>query len=193
MVREGMLWPQRPGSSLYESLMGPAVWSTLPAIVRRLHHEGSATGRFTIRRGRGPLSAVVGWLCRFPSPGEDVPTRLKVRRDGPVQHWERDFGGHALATAQWLRAEGMLVEKLGPVECVFRLHATGQGLLFESVGAWLRLGPLRLRIPTPIAPRIDAITTALADGMHVRVSIGMALTGGLLTYEGLVRPEEKSP
>jgi hypothetical protein len=187
-----MLWPERPEGSLYERLMGPA-WSTLPAIVQRLHHEGSATGRFTIRRGQGLLCTVVGWLCRFPAPGEDVPTRLKVRRDGPVQHWERDFGGHALATAQWLRTEGVLVERLGPVECVFRLHASAQGLVFESVGAWLRLGPLRLRIPTLIAPRIDAATTALPDGMHVRVSIGMALTGGLLTYEGHVRPEEKSP
>lgn len=187
-VAEGLLLTQGD-ASLYERLMG-AAWSTLPAIVRRLHHEGSATGRFTIRRGRGPLSTVVGWLCRFPAPGEDVPTRLRVRQEGPVQRWERDFGGHALATAQWLREDGLLVEGLGPVECVFRLHATKEGLVFESVGAWLCLGPLRLRLPTLIAPRIDAATTALPDGMHVRVSIGMALTGALLTYEGHVRPEE---
>jgi hypothetical protein len=29
--------------------------------------------------------------------------------------------------------------------------------------------------------------------MHVRVRIGAALVGGLLTYEGLVAPEEESP
>lgn len=184
--------PTEPEASLYERLVGPD-WATLPSIVRRLHHEGSASGRFTIRRGKGLLSALVGWLCRFPAEGEDVPTRLVVRQDGPVQRWERAFAGHALATAQWLREDGLLAEGLGPVECVFRLHARTGGLVFEFQGAWLRVGPWRLRLPTLFAPRIDAVTTAMPEGMHVRVNIGMALTGGLLTYEGLVRPEEESP
>lgn len=190
-----------PGSSLvavaeaptlYARLLGTD-WDGLSALVRRLHREGSATGRFSIRRGRGPLASLVGWLCRFPAAGEDVPTRLVVRAEGHGQRWERSFGGHALATAQWASGDGLLVERLGPVECVFRLRAVSGGLVFEPAGAWLRLGPWRSRLPRVFAPRIEAAATEAPEGMHVRVSIGTALTGGLLTYEGHVRPEEESP
>jgi hypothetical protein len=180
-----------PVPSLYVQLLGSA-WDGLPTIVRRLHLEGSATGRFTIRRGRGVLAALVGWLCRFPAPGEDVPTRLLVRRDGPVQRWERTFNGHALATVQRAWREGWMAERMGPVECAFHLRPVERGLVYEFVGAWLCLGPWRLRLPRLLAPRIEGTTLEVPGGMHVRVSIGMALTGGLLTYEGDVRPEEES-
>lgn len=178
--------------SLYASLLGPE-WAGLPAVVRTLHQEGSATGRFSIRRGRGPLAALLGWLCRFPRAGEDVPTRLVVRRDGPVQRWERAFAGHGLVTTQWAWEDGLLGEQLGPVVCVFRLRAVERGLLFEPAGAWLRLGPWRVRLPRVLAPLIEARTSEAPEGMHVRVSIRSALAGVLLTYEGHVRPEVSSP
>ncbi len=177
--------------SLYARLLGDT-WAELPPMLRRMHREGRAAGRFTIHRGRGVVHALLGWLCRFPAAGEDVPTRLVVRREGDGQSWERTFGTHALATAQYAR-EGLLVERLGPVECVFRLRAEGRALLYEQVEAWLRLGPWRLYLPGPLAPRIDATVEEAPAGMHVRVRIGAALVGGLLMYEGLVAPEEESP
>jgi hypothetical protein len=179
-------------SSLYAGVLGPA-WTRLPPLVRRLHREGRASGRFTIRRGPGVLAALAGWLCRFPPAGEDVPTRLVVRREGVGQRWERTFGTHALATAQRAREDGLLVEQLGPVECVFRLRAEGRGLLYEQVGAWLRLGPWSLPLPRLLSPHIQAEAVEASGGMLVHVRIGSALTGGLLTYEGLVTPEEESP
>jgi hypothetical protein len=176
--------------SLYAELLG-AAWVGLPPVLRRLHGEGRAAGRFTIRRGTGVLPALLGWLCRFPAAGEDVPTRLVVRREGAGQRWERTFGTHALATAQCARG-GLLVERLGPVECVFRLRVEGPGLLYEQLGAWLCLGPWRLPLPGPLAPRIQAEALEVAEGMRVHVRIGSALVGGLLSYEGLVIPEEES-
>ncbi|HEY0094345.1 MAG TPA: DUF4166 domain-containing protein [Archangium sp.] len=178
-------------TSLYAELLGDT-WAELPPLVRRMHREGRASGRFTIHRGQGVVRALLGWLCRFPAAGEDVPTRLVVRREGAGQSWERTFGTQALATAQYAR-EGRLIERLGPVECVFRLRAEGRALLYEQVGAWLRLGPWRLYLPGPLAPRIDATVEEAPTGMHVRVRIGAALVGGLLMYEGLVAPEEESP
>jgi hypothetical protein len=177
--------------ALYEQLLGPA-WGGLPPVLRRLHGEGRATGRFTIRRGRGVLSALLGWLCRFPAAGEDVPTRLVVRREGAGQCWERTFGTHALATVQCARG-GLLVEQLGPVECVFRLRAEESGLHYEQIGARLCLGPWRLPLPGAFAPRIQAEALEVAEGMRVHVRVGSALVGGLLSYEGLVIPEEESP
>lgn len=181
-----------PEPSLYVRLLGPA-WEGLPAVVRRLHLEGRATGRFSIRRGRGFLASLVGWFCRFPAPGEDVPTELVVRRDGPVQRWERTFDGHALATVQRAWRDGWMAEQMGPVECAFRLRAVDGGLLYDFVGAWLCLGALRLRLPRLLAPHIEGTTLEVPGGMRVRVSIRMALAGELLTYEGDVRPEDASP
>jgi hypothetical protein len=179
-------------SSLYAGVLGPG-WEALPARVRRLHQEGHATGLFTIRRGVGPLSALLGWLCRFPSSGEGVPTRLKVLKDGDGQRWERSFGGHALATVQRAWEGGRLGERFGPVECVFRLRALEDGIAYEQVGAWLCLGPWRLPLPRVLAPRIEATTTDALQGMRVHVKIGAAFLGWLLIYEGLVSPEEEAP
>jgi hypothetical protein len=179
--------------SLYPSVLGPD-WNGLPPIVRRLHEPGSATGPFSIRRGAGPLSALIGWLCRFPAAGESVPTRLVVRQEGEVQHWERTFGGHSLGTVQRALEAGRMGEKLGPVECVFRLRVVEGGLAYEQVAAWLCVGPWRLPLPRLLAPRIEGLVTEAAPGMKVRVRIGTAFTGWLLTYEGLVSPQqEESP
>ena len=178
--------------SLYASVLGPE-WEALPAIVRRLHQEGSFRGRFTIRRGQGALSAVLGWLSRFPAAGENVDTRLVVRRDGALQHWERSFGGHALATVQCAREGSLMGERFGPMECVFRLRPVQGGLTYEQVGAWLSLGPLRLRIPRALAPRIECTATEAPGGMAVTVRIGSGLTGWLLVYEGIIQPGEEAP
>jgi hypothetical protein len=178
--------------SLYADLLGPT-WRGLPPLVRRLHREGCATGRFAIHRGRGVLPALLGWLCRFPSAGEDVPTRLVVRREGAGQCWERTFGTHALATRQYAGGEGLLVERLGPLECVFRLRVEGPGLVYEQVETWLCLGPWRVPLPALLAPRIQAEALEVTAGMRVHVRIGSALVGSLLAYEGLVTPEEESP
>ena len=45
-------------------------------------------------------------------------------------------------------------------------------------------------LPRLLAPRIEATTTEASHGMHVQVKIGSALLGWMLTYEGLMSPEE---
>jgi hypothetical protein len=175
--------------SLYAGLLGPD-WERLPPRVRQLHSEGRASGRFHVRRGPGLLVAVLGWLLRLPPAGEDVPTRLVVRREGATQAWERAFGDHALVTLQHVWPEGLLAERLGAVACVFRLCAEGRGLRYEQVGAWLCLGTWRLRLPRLLAPRIEAEALEAPEGMRVHVRIGAPLVGRLLSYEGWVSPEE---
>ena len=178
--------------SLYMGVLGPD-WERLLALVRRLHQEGGATGRFTIRRGQGVLASLLGWLCRFPAAGEDVPTRLLVRREGAVQHWERSFGGHTLASVQCAWEGGRMGERFGPVECVFQMRVVEGGLSYDQVGAWLCLGPWRLRLPRLLAPRVEGLAIESAQGMSVSVKIGSAFTGWLLTYEGHIQPEETAP
>jgi hypothetical protein len=181
-----------PAPSLYAGVLGSG-WAQLPSIVRRMHEEGRATGRFTIRRGSGPLPALIGWLLRFPSPGEGVSTRLEVQREGDGQRWVRSFDGHLLVTAQRAWEGGLLGERLGSVECVFRLRAVDGGIVYEQVKAWLCLGSWRLPLPRLLSPRIEAVTAPAPQGLRVHVKIGAALIGWLLTYEGLVSPEEEAP
>src|SRR6218665_4179920 len=145
-----------PETSLYARLLG-ADWERLPERVRRMHVEGRASGRFTIRRGPGLLAALVGGLCRFPPAGEDIPTRLAVHREGEGQRWERAFGPHALATRQHVWPGQRLVEGPRPPGGGFPPRPPGPGLRFEQVGAWLRLRPgdpppPRLRSPPIHAP-----------------------------------------
>lgn len=178
--------------SLYASLLG-AGWEALPAIVRSLHQEGRFRGRFTIRRGQGTLSALLGWLSRFPSAGENVDTRLVVRREGAVQHWERSFGGHVLASVQRAREGTLMAERFGPMECAFRLRPVEGGLTYEQVGAWFCLGPWLLPMPRLFAPRVECTAKEAPGGMAVTVRIGSGLTGWLLVYEGLIQPGEEAP
>jgi hypothetical protein len=178
--------------SLYAGVLGPG-WEALPAVVRRLHQEGSFSGRFTIRRGQGALSALLGWLSRFPAPGEDVDTRLVVRQEGALQRWERSFGGHVLTTVQRAHEGSLVGERFGPVECVFRLRLVEGGLTYEQVGTWLWLGPWRLPLPRLLAPRIECTATEAPGGMAVHVRIGTGFTDWLLVYEGVVRPGEAAP
>lgn len=183
---------QMQGASLYEEVLG-ARWSHLPALVRRLHAPGRARGSFTIRRGTGPLAVLIGWLSRFPAAGEQVPTQLVIRQEDSLQRWERTFGGHALTSVQRAREGGLMGEQLGPVECVFQLRSVEGGIAYEQVGARLCVGPLRLPLPRMLAPRIEATAIECPEGMQVRVTIGSALVGWLLTYEGLVSPEQEGP
>ena len=74
------------------------------------------------------------------------------------------------------------------MECVFQVRPVEGGIAYEQAGARLCLGPLRLPMPRVLAPRIEAVAIAVPEGMQVRVTIGSALAGWLLTYEGLVRP-----
>ncbi|HEX8701436.1 MAG TPA: DUF4166 domain-containing protein [Myxococcaceae bacterium] len=178
--------------SLYASLLGPG-WEALPAIVRRLHQEGSFRGRFTIRRGRGALSSVLSWLSRFPAAGENVDTRLVVRRDGALQHWERSFGGHLLTSVQCAREGSLMAERFGPLECAFRLRPVEGGLTYEQVSAWFCLGPWRLPLPRMFAPRVECTATEAPGGMAVHVRIGSGFTDWLLVYEGIIQSGEEAP
>lgn len=69
-------------------------------MIRALHSEGEALGRFEIRRGRCALARLIGWLCRFPPDGHGVLVQLRVRREAGGLLWQRRFGGVLVETRQ---------------------------------------------------------------------------------------------
>jgi hypothetical protein len=44
-----------------------------------------------------------------------------------------------------------------------------------------------------MSPRIEAEALESAEGMHVHVRIHVAVIGAMLSYEGVILPEEASP
>jgi hypothetical protein len=177
-------------TGLYPRLLG-AAWAELDETVR-LFHGGSAPleahGRFAVHGDSGLPVRLARRLLRLPAPGTDVPVRLTVTPHAQGERWHRRFGQRVLQTEQAERPGGLLAERVGPLVLLFRLQADEAGaLVFQQIGAALRLGPARLPLPRRLAPQVDA--RVQGDGperLRVSVQTSAPLLGRLLAYEGTV-------
>lgn len=180
--------PTRP--AVYPRLLGPA-WQELAAPVQRLH-EGTRTvraaGTFRVRRVRPILAR----LARMPAAGEDVPLKLVITPTDTGEEWHRSFAGEPMVSQQWARPDGLLAERMGALELRFRLTAESGALFYRSVGASLRLGPLRLPLPHGSSAWVTAREKpgATPRRMDVHVEVRMPLVGVVVVYEGPLDIEE---
>jgi hypothetical protein len=175
-------------------------WDLLPPSVRVAHEAGDFAGSFDVRGGEGALARLVARVSRLPAPGRDVRVTLEVREQGDGARWTRRFGPTQLATTrlvttQRVDSRGRLVERLGAIECAFRLLVDEHGLSYEQVGAALALGPLRVPLPRALSPRIVArVADMPAPGAcHVTVGLVVPLAGLVLSYDGVVNPVTTTP
>lgn len=177
---------------LYERLLGDA-WGELGEPVRRLHLRARWAGTFTVRRGRGRVARAVGRLLGLPEGGEAVPLLLSVEPHEGGERWRRDFAGREFVTEQGEHAGALMAERAGPFELLYRLKVEGGALAYYQEGAFLRVRRLRVPLPRPLAPRVEARERAEEGGEGVRVSVRVTapLFGPLVSYEGLVRTSEE--
>ena len=126
----------------------------------------------------------------MPAAAEAVAVTLRIDRAGRHESWRRVFGDHPLTSRQWER-RGLLVEALGPIQCRFRLVATGGALGFEQVGAAFGFGWLALPLPRFLAPRVRGRASVDDDGgvdgvrtVHVVVTISASRLGLIVGYDG---------
>lgn len=84
--------------------------------------------------------------------------------------------------------QALLLEEFGPFVCAFRLCAIPGGLRYEQEYAALRLFGWRFRLPTWIAPRVNARIVGVEGGADTQVEIGVSLLGPVLSYRGITRP-----
>jgi hypothetical protein len=174
--------------NLYATLLGSA-WSTLPPVVRCLHQAGAARGQVTIEGGQNWPARILAQVLGFPSAAREVATQLVIERRGEEQVWSRRFGEHTMISRQRLRAGGLLAERFGAFECLFRLCPTSRGLDYDLVGVALAVAGRRMALPRFVALHGGARTWAEEDAMGIDVSISTPILGRLLRYHGLVRPE----
>jgi hypothetical protein len=182
-----------PHAGLYERIVGVG-WGDLDEPVRRFHTyrgELRGAGKFAVRRGTGLAVRLLARLLGLPEAGEAAALRLSVKtlEDGG-ERWRRTFAGKDFITEQHAYAETLLAERTGPFEMHFSLTAEGGALAYRQVGAALRAGRLRVRLPRRLAPRIEAWERARGDGVDVSVRVTSPLVGLLIEYEGLVKTEE---
>ncbi|HEX9668340.1 MAG TPA: DUF4166 domain-containing protein [Thermoanaerobaculia bacterium] len=178
---------------LYPRLLGPA-WETLDEAVRRMHTVGaglSVRGLFRVWRAPGLLARALCRLARLPPPGEAVETRLVVTGDGERERWARSFGGRPLVSDESAGGDGLLVERVPPLELRFRLEPHAGALHLRQAGVALRLAGLRVPLPAFLAPRVTARETPAGDGaVRVEVAVRAPLLGPIFGYEGTVELSE---
>lgn len=176
--------------SLFEALLG-ADWETLPAPVRALHGtepESRTAGRAAVTRGRSLLACVVAAAVGFPSAGEDVPVDVRLQRIGRRERWVRTFAGRRFASslrAGTGRAEGLLVERFGPLDFHLALVVDGERLRFVVRG-WSLLGLVPL--PRRWAPTGESHETQLDGRFRFHIEIAHPWTGPIVTYDGWLTP-----
>ena len=177
-------------AGLYERLVGDE-WKGLDESVRRFHVRARGEGVFAVRRGEGRFARAVARLMRLPPGGKAVPLLLSVEPHAGGERWRRNFAGREFVTEQSGHAGPLLAERAGPFELHFRLSVEEGALAYRSEGAFLRVMKLRVRLPRPLAPRVEAWERAAAGGVSVTVRVTTPLAGLLIHYEGLVGTEEE--
>jgi hypothetical protein len=178
-------------AGLYERLVGEG-WGALDEPVRRFHLRARGAGTFVVRRGEGRVARAAARLLGLPEGGEAVPVRLSVEPHAGGERWRRNFAGREFVTEQGERAAGLMAERAGPFELLFRLNVEGGALAYRQEGAALRVGGLRVRLPRLLAPRVEAWERADAGGgVRVTVCVTAPLAGPVIRYEGLLRTGEE--
>jgi hypothetical protein len=178
---------------LYARLLGPS-WPLAAEAIRATHAPGStvrAHGRLRIAHGSGPLAAFLIWLLRLPRASEAADTRLTITPHAGGEEWLRTFDDRRLQTRQYEAGDGALAERVGILELRFRLEVLEGSLFFRQRDAALIVGSMRIRLPTGLAPSIEAREDPAGERrIRIHVRLVLPAVGPLITYEGIIHIEE---
>ena len=181
---------------LYMRIIGDS-WTQIAEPIRRVHASRSivrASGRLRVEDGRHFLARVLARILRLPRPAAVAETRLTVTAGPDGELWQRPFNGRHFKTRQYESNAFELAERFGVLEFRFRLDTSGGNLLYVQREASVMFGPIRLRIPAPLAPRVEAREDP-AGPTRIKVAVRVVLpgVGQLIAYDGFVDIEDLSP
>jgi hypothetical protein len=136
-------------------------------------------GQVRVRRGRNPLARWCAWLTHLPPAGEG-PVEVEIVPDGAGERWIRHIGGRAMRSRLWA-GEGLLCERLGPVEFGFRL-VVRDGDLHWTVARVRLWGQLAL--PAHWFTGVGACESVFGERYTFDVHARLPLLGLLVHYRG---------
>ena len=150
-----------------------------------------AKGKLRVERGRHPLARLLGAMLRLPHAGDAVDTRLAVTASAGERRWERTFDGRRLTTRQRASNTSELAERIGILEFTFHLDRRGGSVVYVQRDTFLVTGPMRVRIPAVLAPRVEAREDP-AGPARIALDVRVTLPGiGLLIgYGGIIEVED---
>jgi Domain of unknown function (DUF4166)/Saccharopine dehydrogenase NADP binding domain len=183
-------WRDDREAEVYPRLLG-TVFRDLPPMLQRLHRPGARSvwrGMAEVRRGRGPVAAVVSRLFGFPKAGVDQPVEVTFTTDATGREtWSRRFAGRLMRSTQGTgtgRNDALLVERFGPFR--FGLALGWDGKRLSIIPRHWSLGPIPL--PKTLMPKGDAWEEQRDGRFHFHVEINLPLIGPVTQYEGWLEP-----
>ena len=181
---------------LFERALG-AGFARMPGAIQALHGsvgDGAFRGRAEVRRGRGPVVALVALIFRLPPAMADGPVRVGIEPDldAGAERWTRHFPGRHFSSRMERAGpdgSGRLRERFGPFVMDLAVSAHADGLDMVVTG-W-RFGPLPL--PRALRPTTQAGERIDAQGrFRFDVALFLPLVGLLVHYRGwLARCDER--
>lgn len=189
-MTQGPRTPQ-PGT-LYARTLGRTV-ADLPGPIRMFHEGGAFTGRAHVTRGQNPLARFIATLFGFPKAGShDLKISVTTDPQGR-EHWSRIYSGRTMFSRQYAgagRAEGCVIEQLGPVAVQTRLTLDEGKLRYRTQG-WSLCGIPLPRVLAPGGDVYEAVDTSGRFTFHVDVTV--PILGRLVHYEGWLTPKAPTP
>ena len=172
--------------TLFQQALGAAFFR-LPDSMRKLHGvRGRAryVGISTIERGRNPLARLCAAVAGLPPAGHGVPTTVDFVCDAKREAWHRDFGGRKMSSTMKIR-DGLLRERLGPMQFRFALHAN-DGVIWWTVSGARLLGLLPL--PAAMFDGVRCREFEQDERYHFEVEAALPVIGRIIRYAGWLEP-----
>jgi hypothetical protein len=178
------------GEPLYRTILGSA-FSGLPPRVQALHDDcvdRRWSGFAEVRRGRGPVAALVAALVGFPKAAPRVPVTVSFSMEKGAERWVRTFAGKSFSSVQSVgcgKDQHCLVERFGAASFALALVAEGDRLLLVP-RRWSFLG---IPMPRFLLPTGSSFETERDGQFCFDVDITMPFVGLIVAYRGTLSPD----
>ena len=183
-------------ASVYERVLGERIGELDPDL-RRYFGElpagmvGRGSGVYEVAGSRVRVARpVLAWLARrqvlFPEYGHSIPFTVENRGDRAARRTFTFPRITRVMVDEMSVVDGSLRDRLGRhggLEVEFTLQVRDAALHMRSRRQWLRLGPLRFRMPGLV--RVVLVETAVGGGrQRVDVRMTAPLLGEVFRYAG---------
>ena len=169
-----------PADPFLQSL--PHTQGLPPAVVDLHSRPGRFSGRCSIVRGTGALTALALRIGRFPPTADDVPVTLTTQHESCQWTWYRDFGGHKTVSNLYFdTTRGQVRENIGGLSLWMRPKGSEGKLLLDI--ATIKL--LGCPCPRLMLPRSNSVEWQDDQGRFCfDISAWMPGVGPLIRYRG---------